>query len=89
MSNLAYYNFSFSDLNEAITLSLEALEIQRLKLPFFNVNRGNSHNNIGIYYKDKGLYDLALRHLDTALEIRQELYKSDLNNINIAGVFRK
>jgi tetratricopeptide (TPR) repeat protein len=60
-------------LDESIQTSLKVIELE----PDFAV----AHNNLGIAYLEKGERDLAVKHLDKAVELGYEVAPEILDEI--------
>jgi tetratricopeptide (TPR) repeat protein len=65
-------------IDESIEANLKALELE----PAFAV----AHNNLAIVYLEKGKYDLAIKHVDKAVELGFEVDSELLKEIQ---AFRK
>ena len=60
-------------IDESIETSLKVIELA----PDFAVG----HNNLGIAYLEKGLHDMAIKHIDQALKLGYEVASEILDEI--------
>ncbi|HMQ48169.1 MAG TPA: CHAT domain-containing protein [Saprospiraceae bacterium] len=74
--NLAYAYCMKGDVGKAIDLQMQAIPI--IDTPS---EKAKAHNNLGTYYIDIGESELALEHLQAALDIRRHLSEANGNDI--------
>lgn len=68
--------------------NLKVKNLSKRNSDFFNKNLATSYNNIGLYYSDRGAYDISLDNYNKALIIRENIndergVATVLNNIGL------
>jgi len=76
----------YVDSDKIYSIANQALELS--ERTNYRIGKANAYNNLGIYYRTKGIYDMAIDYFFSSLDIMEEL--NDINGIarsyNLIGI---